>query len=513
MRAIACVVLILGLLKFCQEAPDLFKKLFSAGGDLLKGMSPTLGNALPSYMAKPAQQAVDRVRGAATGAAGGAWEGLVNGTGVRAGAKLGAAAGRKAGGNQFNAQRQGVYKTYGGKGTAGMFGGQKHHEVKTDAMKKNAEATMKQQFLNSAAGVSMYNRQLGEQIRAVDLQNATNARNVAQTNLENASNNAATMQTNVDNANNALVASQTNLASLQGQRTSINNELTAARAGVASSQAAVDSANAALTAAESSYSDSQRKMLDGLYAEEVKKLNGGKLDGITNEMRETAKANIMQRMANNIQAGNASVEERGVYNAMQQVEQLKAARDKAVSEHAANERSFNDISSQLSRLDSQIATAQNDVNTNQSLLDNAQRDLTTAIAERDLAQAEFDSREADIDRISNATYNVDETDTRLTSDMKKAAKNAMDDMIASTSVKNLSSEYGVSEDDAKLLSAYKTKAEEESMSRFKNSDEFRRQAAIQQEALTRINKAGGGNSGGGSSSGSSGSGSSGGGSK
>lgn len=38
MKAIAAIVLIIGLLKFAQEAPELFKKLFSFGGGLLEGM-------------------------------------------------------------------------------------------------------------------------------------------------------------------------------------------------------------------------------------------------------------------------------------------------------------------------------------------------------------------------------------------------------------------------------------------------------------------------------------------
>ena len=36
MKAIACVVLMIGLLKFAQDAPDLLKRVFGFGGDLLK---------------------------------------------------------------------------------------------------------------------------------------------------------------------------------------------------------------------------------------------------------------------------------------------------------------------------------------------------------------------------------------------------------------------------------------------------------------------------------------------
>ena len=38
-QCIATVLLILGVLKFCQEAPDLFKQIFAAGGDLLQGVN------------------------------------------------------------------------------------------------------------------------------------------------------------------------------------------------------------------------------------------------------------------------------------------------------------------------------------------------------------------------------------------------------------------------------------------------------------------------------------------
>ena len=37
-KAIACIILMIGLLKFAQEAPDLFKKIFAAGGNLFAGI-------------------------------------------------------------------------------------------------------------------------------------------------------------------------------------------------------------------------------------------------------------------------------------------------------------------------------------------------------------------------------------------------------------------------------------------------------------------------------------------
>ena len=95
MRAIACAVLIIGLLKFCQDAPELFKTLFSAGGDMLKGMNP-FGAAKRDLQAagKTLTQAKDA--GKAVGHA--------LGTPFRAGAAIGkgaagAIAGAKAGAN------------------------------------------------------------------------------------------------------------------------------------------------------------------------------------------------------------------------------------------------------------------------------------------------------------------------------------------------------------------------------------------------------------------------------
>ena len=38
MKGIACVILVIGLLNFAKEAPELFKSVFSFGGDLLKGL-------------------------------------------------------------------------------------------------------------------------------------------------------------------------------------------------------------------------------------------------------------------------------------------------------------------------------------------------------------------------------------------------------------------------------------------------------------------------------------------
>ena len=60
MKGIACVILILGLLKFAQDAPNLFKSIFSFGGDLLKGLNldPRVGMKENLGYAKKAGSAV-----------------------------------------------------------------------------------------------------------------------------------------------------------------------------------------------------------------------------------------------------------------------------------------------------------------------------------------------------------------------------------------------------------------------------------------------------------------------
>jgi hypothetical protein len=65
-KALSCIVLIVGLLKFAQEAPDLFKKIFSAGGDLLSGIKLD-----PRAGMKDMGQAIGRTGSAISGAIGG----------------------------------------------------------------------------------------------------------------------------------------------------------------------------------------------------------------------------------------------------------------------------------------------------------------------------------------------------------------------------------------------------------------------------------------------------------
>ena len=71
MRAIAAIVLIIGLLKFAQEAPDLLKKIFNFGGDLLTGMDLNPRGQL-KRQAEPAIHGAGRVGSAVAGGIGGA---------------------------------------------------------------------------------------------------------------------------------------------------------------------------------------------------------------------------------------------------------------------------------------------------------------------------------------------------------------------------------------------------------------------------------------------------------
>ena len=58
MHAIACVILMIGLLKFAQDAPDLLKTLFSNGSSLLKGMNLNPKGQLKNDISGAAKTAV-----------------------------------------------------------------------------------------------------------------------------------------------------------------------------------------------------------------------------------------------------------------------------------------------------------------------------------------------------------------------------------------------------------------------------------------------------------------------
>ena len=78
MKAIACVVLMIGLLKFAQDAPDLLKRVFGFGGDLLKGMNLNPKGMLKNDM-KSAAKTLAKPGSTAMGAIGGLTGGAVRG--------------------------------------------------------------------------------------------------------------------------------------------------------------------------------------------------------------------------------------------------------------------------------------------------------------------------------------------------------------------------------------------------------------------------------------------------
>ena len=78
MKAIACVVLMIGMLNFAQQAPELFKKLFSFGGDLLKGVNLNPKGQLKNDL-KPAIGAVQKVGSTVAGGLGGFAAGAARG--------------------------------------------------------------------------------------------------------------------------------------------------------------------------------------------------------------------------------------------------------------------------------------------------------------------------------------------------------------------------------------------------------------------------------------------------
>ncbi|MCR5223801.1 MAG: hypothetical protein K6C11_01495 [Bacilli bacterium] len=92
MHAIACVILMIGLLKFAQDAPDLLKTLFSNGSSLLKGMNLNPKGQLKNDITGAAKTAVGAGKlGAGIGkGAAGAVAGFGKGAvGAYAGAKNG----------------------------------------------------------------------------------------------------------------------------------------------------------------------------------------------------------------------------------------------------------------------------------------------------------------------------------------------------------------------------------------------------------------------------------------
>lgn len=74
LRSIVMVILILGLLKFAKEAPELFKALFDTGGGLFKGLNFKPGVKSRIESNDYAMKGISTATGAISGGAGAAWK-------------------------------------------------------------------------------------------------------------------------------------------------------------------------------------------------------------------------------------------------------------------------------------------------------------------------------------------------------------------------------------------------------------------------------------------------------
>lgn len=74
LRSIVMVILILGLLKFAKEAPELFKALFDTGGGLFKGLNFKPGVKSRVESNEYAMKGISTVTGGIIGGAGAAWK-------------------------------------------------------------------------------------------------------------------------------------------------------------------------------------------------------------------------------------------------------------------------------------------------------------------------------------------------------------------------------------------------------------------------------------------------------
>lgn len=74
LRSIVMVILILGLLKFAKEAPELFKALFDTGGGLFKGLNFKPGVKKRIESNEYAMRGLSTATGAVAGGAGAAWK-------------------------------------------------------------------------------------------------------------------------------------------------------------------------------------------------------------------------------------------------------------------------------------------------------------------------------------------------------------------------------------------------------------------------------------------------------
>ena len=118
----AKVFLIIGILIFIKQAPKLLSDLFGIQGSGFKlGIKDKLSEM--AGVGGATKSGLESVQGAVTGGLGAGWSAKRNGMNFRDGFKYGMYNGWKGKGNQFNAQRQGIYsKAFDGDGKAAFFG-------------------------------------------------------------------------------------------------------------------------------------------------------------------------------------------------------------------------------------------------------------------------------------------------------------------------------------------------------------------------------------------------------
>ncbi len=147
-RQLAKVFIIIGILIFIKQAPKLISELTGlSSGSFKLGIRDKLGEM--AGVGGAVKKGLDRVEGAVTGGLGAGYSAVANKQKLSSGLKYGIAKGFQKGGNQFNAQRQGIYKdAYGGKGKAGLFGGQVLTEKKSDDIAKKTKNQFREDAKN-----------------------------------------------------------------------------------------------------------------------------------------------------------------------------------------------------------------------------------------------------------------------------------------------------------------------------------------------------------------------------
>ena len=137
------VIIILGLFVFAKQAPKLISDAIGVdSGNIKLG----IGGKLSSV------PAIAGVTGAFTGALGGIWAAGVNHAGIKgilSGMGYGAYKGWKGRGNQFKAQRQGVYSdVLGMEGKSGLFGGRSYWDRLPSDYKKKIQDSYEKKAKN-----------------------------------------------------------------------------------------------------------------------------------------------------------------------------------------------------------------------------------------------------------------------------------------------------------------------------------------------------------------------------